>query len=187
MQWLEVLRNYRALDPACGSGNFLFLGLKALKDVELLTITAAADLGLDREQDLVTGVHNMLGIELNEYAAELARVSLWIGEIQWRIAHGYPPKTNPVLEPLEQIECRDALLAWPASPAAAAPVSPPHPHPLPKGGEGAESRLVAPVMGASFSRTQRASRATCSASRASACQASCGQSGTFRPLTMPST
>ncbi|WP_209423616.1 class I SAM-dependent DNA methyltransferase [Melaminivora jejuensis] len=133
MQWLEVLRNYRALDPACGSGNFLFLGLKALKDVELLTITAAADLGLDREQDLVTGVHNMLGIELNEYAAELARVSLWIGEIQWRIAHGYPPKTNPVLEPLEQIECRDALLAWPASPAAAAPVSPPHPHPLPQG------------------------------------------------------
>ncbi|AVO49646.1 class I SAM-dependent DNA methyltransferase [Melaminivora suipulveris] len=112
VQWLEVLRNYRALDPACGSGNFLFLGLKALKDVELLTITAAADLGLDREQDLVTGVHNMLGIELNEYAAELARVSLWIGEIQWRIAHGYPPKTNPVLEPLEQIECRDALLAW---------------------------------------------------------------------------
>lgn len=110
VQWLEELRAFRILDPACGSGNFLFLGLKALKDVELLSITQAASLGLDREQDLVTGPHNMLGIELNEYAAELARVSLWIGEIQWRIAHGYPPKTNPVLEPLEQIECRDALL-----------------------------------------------------------------------------
>ena len=109
VQWLEELRAFRILDPACGSGNFLFLGLKALKDVELLTITQAADLGLDREQDLVTGPHNVLGIELNEYAAELARVSIWIGEIQWRIAHGYPPKTNPVLEPLEQIECRDAL------------------------------------------------------------------------------
>jgi len=111
VQWLEELRAFRILDPACGSGNFLFLGLKALKDVELLSITQAASLGLDREQDLVTGPHNMLGIELNEYAAELARVSLWIGEIQWRIAHGYPPKTNPVLEPLEQIECRDALLS----------------------------------------------------------------------------
>ncbi|MBP8896766.1 MAG: class I SAM-dependent DNA methyltransferase, partial [Ottowia sp.] len=97
VQWLEELRAFRILDPACGSGNFLFMGLKALKDVELLTITRAADLGLDREQDLVTGPHNVLGIELNEYAAELARVSIWIGEIQWRIAHGYPPKTNPVL------------------------------------------------------------------------------------------
>ncbi|ODU38812.1 MAG: hypothetical protein ABT03_08455 [Comamonas sp. SCN 67-35] len=112
VQWLERLRAFRVLDPACGSGNFLFLGLKALKDIELHGITAAAGLGLDREQDLVTGVHNLLGIELNRYAAELARISIWIGEIQWRIAHGYPPKTNPVLEPLEQIECRDALLAW---------------------------------------------------------------------------
>jgi len=137
VQWLEVLRAYRILDPACGSGNFLFLGLKALKDIELLTIIQAADLGLDREQDLVTGPHNVLGIELNEYAAELARVSIWIGEIQWRIAHGYPPKTNPVLEPLEQIECRDALLQFlppplgegrgggtPAQPATAQPLTP---------------------------------------------------------------
>lgn len=112
VQWLQMLRAFRILDPACGSGNFLFLGLKALKDIELLSVTQAADLGLDREQDLVTGPHNVLGIELNRYAAELARASIWIGELQWRIAHGYPPKTNPVLEPLEQIECRDALLAW---------------------------------------------------------------------------
>ncbi|HMN57145.1 MAG TPA: hypothetical protein PKE15_07860, partial [Ottowia sp.] len=100
VQWLEQLRAFRILDPACGSGNFLFMGLKALKDVELISVTQAAALGLDREQDLVTGPHNLLGIELNEYAAELARVSVWIGEIQWRIAHGYAPKTNPVLEPL---------------------------------------------------------------------------------------
>lgn len=112
IQWLERLRAFRILDPACGSGNFLFLGLKALKDIELHGITEAAGLGLDREQDLVTGVHNLLGIELNRYAAELARISIWIGEIQWRIAHGYPPKTDPVLQPLESIECRDALLAW---------------------------------------------------------------------------
>jgi hypothetical protein len=67
-------------------------------------------MGLDRPVDLVTGPSNMLGIELNEYAAELARVTVWIGEIQWRMDHGYPPKDNPVLEPLDFIEHRDALL-----------------------------------------------------------------------------
>ncbi|MGH8820487.1 MAG: DNA methyltransferase, partial [Rhodoferax sp.] len=109
--WLEELKNYRVLDPACGSGNFLFLGLKALKDIEHKSHLDAAAMGLDREADLVTGPHNVLGIELNEYAAELARVTVWIGELQWRMAHGYEFKTNPVLEPLDHIECRDALLA----------------------------------------------------------------------------
>ena len=110
--WLDSLAAYRILDPACGSGNFLFLGLKALKDIEHKSHLDAAALGLDREADLVTGPHNVLGIELNEYAAELARVTVWIGELQWRMAHGYDFKTNPVLEPLEHIECRDALLSW---------------------------------------------------------------------------
>jgi hypothetical protein len=110
IQWLEGLKEYRLLDPACGSGNFLFLGLKSLKDIEHKSHLDAAALGLDREADLVTGPHNVLGIELNEYAAELARVTVWIGELQWRIEHGYAFKTNPVLEPLNHIECRDALL-----------------------------------------------------------------------------
>ncbi len=113
--WLDALANYRILDPACGSGNFLFLGLKALKDIEHKSHLDAAALGLDREADLVTGPHNVLGIELNEYAAELARVTVWIGELQWRMAHGYEFKTNPVLEPLDHIECRDALLVFPSS------------------------------------------------------------------------
>ena len=116
VQWLERLRAWRVLDPACGSGNFLFLALKALKDIEHLSHTEAAALGLDRETDLVTGPHNVLGIELNEYAAELARVTVWIGELQWRTAHGYAFKTDPVLEPLDHIECRDALVAPRAAP-----------------------------------------------------------------------
>jgi len=110
VKWLEDLRAFRILDPACGSGNFLFLGLKVLKDIEHASHIEAVALGLDRETDLVTGPHNMLGIELNEYAAELARVTVWIGELQWRLTHGYEFKTNPVLEPLDCIECRDALL-----------------------------------------------------------------------------
>ncbi len=112
VQWLDTLKGYRALDPACGSGNFLFLALKCLKDVEHHSHLEATALGLEREADLVTGPHNVLGIELNEYAAELARVTVWIGELQWRLAHGYEFKMNPVLEALEHIECRDALLSF---------------------------------------------------------------------------
>jgi hypothetical protein len=110
--WLDQLKTYRVLDPACGSGNFLFLGLKTLKDIELQSHIEAATMGLERQADLVTGPHNMLGIELNEYAAELARVTVWIGELQWRLLHGYEFKTNPVLEPLDHIECRDALIEF---------------------------------------------------------------------------
>ncbi|MBK9444297.1 MAG: class I SAM-dependent DNA methyltransferase [Comamonadaceae bacterium] len=113
IEWLDFLTRYRVLDPACGSGNFLFLALKCLKDIELQSHLQAADLGLDRQTDMVTGPHNVLGIELNGYAAELARVTVWIGELQWRLAHGYEFKLNPVLEPLNHIECRDALLSWP--------------------------------------------------------------------------
>ena len=116
IQWLAQLKAFRVLDPACGSGNFLFLGLKTLKDIELKSHLDAAALGLDREADLVTGPHNLLGIELNEYAAELARVTVWIGELQWRLTHGFEFKTNPVLEPLDHIECRDALIAWVPAP-----------------------------------------------------------------------
>jgi hypothetical protein len=134
--WLEDLKDYRVLDPACGSGNFLFLGLKALKDIEHKSHLDAAALGLDRQADLVTGPHNVLGIELNEYAAELARVTVWIGELQWRIEHGYDFKTNPVLEPLDHIECRDALLHFPVvEPGAQAELRPgPHEPAVPKSG-----------------------------------------------------
>jgi len=123
--FLQRLSAYRVLDPACGSGNFLFLALKCLKDVEHIVNTDAEALGLDRQVELATGPANVLGIELNEYAAELARVTVWIGELQWRLEHGYPFKTNPVLEPLDHIECRDALIdnrgeagamaSWPAA------------------------------------------------------------------------
>ena len=121
--FLELLRGYRVLDPACGSGNFLYLALKCLKDIEHQVNLEAEALGLERQHD-VTGPHNVLGIELNEYAAELARVTVWIGELQWRVQRGYGFKTQPVLEPLDHIECRDAVLgpdgreaAWPQADA----------------------------------------------------------------------
>ena len=106
----ERLRNFRVLDPACGSGNFLNLALTTLKDVEHRANLDCEALGFERSAP-VTGPENMLGIELNPYAAELARVSVWIGEIQWMRRNGLDASRNPVLRPLENIECRDAVLA----------------------------------------------------------------------------
>jgi type II restriction/modification system DNA methylase subunit YeeA len=56
----------------------------------------------------------VLGIELNPYAAELARVSVWIGEIQWMRRNGFDAAKNPILRPLDTIECRDAVLSSPS-------------------------------------------------------------------------
>ena len=107
--FLERLRKFRVLDPACGSGNFLYLSLLALKDLEHQAGVEAEALGLQREFPQV-GPETMLGIEINEYAAELARVSVWIGHLQWMQRHAYAAPSNPVLRALDTIECRDAIL-----------------------------------------------------------------------------
>ena len=56
------------------------------------------------------GPANVRGIEINAYAAELARVSIWIGEVQWMRRNGFSAADNPILKPLDTIECRDAIL-----------------------------------------------------------------------------
>ena len=53
---------------------------------------------------------NVKGIEVSPYAAELARVSVWIGKIQWMRRNGSAEARNPILKPLDTIECRDAVL-----------------------------------------------------------------------------
>jgi type II restriction/modification system DNA methylase subunit YeeA len=108
---LQRLADYRVLDPACGSGNFLYLALRALKDLEHRVQVEAEAMGLPRAFPQI-GPEVVKGIEINPYAAELARVSVWIGEIQWMIRNGFAASTNPVLKPLETIECRDALVTW---------------------------------------------------------------------------
>ena len=107
--FLEWLRKFTVLDPACGSGNFLYLALHALHDMEHRVQLEAEAMGLQRGFPSV-GPANVKGIELNAYAAELARVSVWIGEIQWMRRNGFPGSRQPVLDPLETIECRDAIL-----------------------------------------------------------------------------
>lgn len=107
--FLNKLRAFRVLDPACGSGNFLYLALLALKDVEHRISIEAEAIGLQREFSQV-GPASVKGIEINGYAAELARVSVWIGEIQWMRRNGFGVSDQPILKPLDTIECRDAIL-----------------------------------------------------------------------------
>jgi type II restriction/modification system DNA methylase subunit YeeA len=114
--YLERLKNFKVLDPACGSGNFLYLALRALKDLEHKANLEAEQLGLHRQVSIEVSPANVLGIELNPYAAELARVTVWIGEIQWMLKNGYPIRKNPILQPLDHIENRDAVLQIPSSP-----------------------------------------------------------------------
>ena len=120
-EFLERLAAFRVLDPACGSGNFLYLALHALKDLEHRVRVEAQTLGLQPPFPAI-GPANVKGIELNPYAAELARVSVWIGEIQWMRRHGFREDRDPILKPLDTIECRDAVLTsdgqepeWPAA------------------------------------------------------------------------
>ncbi len=108
--FLLRLNHFRVLDPACGSGNFLYLALKALRDIEKQAHVAALEYGLDVPLNMETGPHNILGLEINEFAAELARVTVWIGDIQWCRRNGYPHAINPILKPLDGIAHRDALL-----------------------------------------------------------------------------
>ena len=107
--FLKRLRAFTVLDPACGSGNFLYLALQAIKDLEHRVQLEAEALGLPRSFP-ETGPANVRGIEINPYAAELARVSVWIGEIQWMRRNGFAGSRDPILKPLDTIECRDAVL-----------------------------------------------------------------------------
>ena len=116
--FLERLRGFRVLDPACGSGNFLYLSLIALKDIELRAGLEAEALGLQREFLMGVGPEQVLGIEINPYAAELARVSVWIGHIQWAVRNGLATPENPILRSLDTIETRNAVLAEDGTPAA---------------------------------------------------------------------
>ena len=132
--FLQQLHAFRVLDPACGSGNFLYVALRTLKDIEHLAMLEAEALGLQRGFPAV-GPDAVAGIEINDYAAELARLTVWIGEIQWMLTHGYSLNEQPILKPLNHIECRDALLTKLPSPAGGRGV----------GGEGVWGEAAWPV------------------------------------------
>jgi type II restriction/modification system DNA methylase subunit YeeA len=108
-RYLERLRTLTILDPACGSGNFLYLALQAVKDLELKANLECEACGLSPRAPAV-GPEIVRGIEINALAAELARTTIWIGDIQWGMRNAIYARPEPILRPLEAIECRDALV-----------------------------------------------------------------------------
>ncbi|PVY55627.1 MULTISPECIES: DNA methyltransferase [unclassified Simplicispira] len=109
----------RVLDPACGSANFLYVTLEHLKRLEGEVVNQLEELGHTQDQlgfegETVT-LQQLRGIELNERAAALAELVLWIGYLQWHIrTRGNTAVAEPVVHNYGNIECRDAVLAWDA-------------------------------------------------------------------------
>ncbi len=103
------LASVTVLDPACGSGNFLYVTLKALLDLERQAIDCQTALGAAPGPPLVNPAQ-MMGLEINEYAAQLAKTALWIGYIQWHQANGFAYTNRPILDNIHGVECRDAAL-----------------------------------------------------------------------------
>jgi type II restriction/modification system DNA methylase subunit YeeA len=107
--FIDRLARLRILDPACGSGNFLYLALQGVKDIEYQAINECETLGLGRPVTRV-GPEILHGIEINPFAAELARTTIWIGDIQWSIKNAIYSRPEPILRKLEAIEQRDSVL-----------------------------------------------------------------------------
>ena len=112
--FLKHLREIKILDPACGSGNFLYVTLDLLKTLEAEVVQRLVDLmgavQLETEQ---VNPSQFLGIEVNPRAAAIAELVIWIGYLQWHFKrYGTTPPPEPVLQNFHNIEYRDAVLAY---------------------------------------------------------------------------
>ncbi len=99
------------LDPACGSGNFLYVALRLLLDLQNEVINFSDELGAGRFFVSVTP-SRLFGIETNEYAHELAQMTIQIGYIQWLRDNGYGQPAEPILQQVKNILRMDAVLAY---------------------------------------------------------------------------
>jgi hypothetical protein len=112
----DKLCETRVLDPACGTGNFLYVSLELMKRLEGEVLEALVDLG---GQEALRGLgqhtidpHQFLGMEINPRAAAIAELVLWIGYLQWhfRTKGGIPEE--PILRQFRNIEVKNAVLTW---------------------------------------------------------------------------
>ena len=109
-EFQDRLAAMTVLDPACGSGNFLYVSLALLKALEKEVIAFAFAHGLD---DFLPRVHprQLFGIETDEYAHELASAVVWIGYLQWKHRNAFDlTGESPILQPLDNVRLADALL-----------------------------------------------------------------------------
>ncbi|TCZ64299.1 class I SAM-dependent DNA methyltransferase [Roseicella aquatilis] len=108
----------RVLDPACGTGNFLYVTLELMKRLEGEVLDLLADLAPGEGDRLdVAGAsvdpHQFLGIEKNPRAVPVAELVLWIGHLQWHFrTRGSAPPAEPILRDFRNIREGDALLTY---------------------------------------------------------------------------
>ncbi|MCF3638567.1 class I SAM-dependent DNA methyltransferase [Rhizobium sp. TRM95111] len=111
----DRLCGIRVLDPACGTGNFLYVSLELMKRLEGEVLEALNDLGgqegLALERHTVDP-HQFLGLEVNPRAAAIAELVLWIGHLQWHFRNKGVAPSEPILKAFHNIENRDAVLVW---------------------------------------------------------------------------
>jgi hypothetical protein len=107
--FLDRLSSVKVLDPACGSGNFLYVTLQKLLDLENEVLRFADERGVGSHFPRVDP-RQLCGIEINPYAFDLAQMTIWIGYLQWTSQHGFPWPQDPVLKPSDTIRCMDAIL-----------------------------------------------------------------------------
>ena len=112
----------RVLDPACGTGNFLYVTLELMKRLEGEVLDLFADLAVESGESRQAGLdmggasvdpHQFLGIEKNPRAVPVAELVLWIGHLQWHFrTRGSAPPAEPILRDFKNIREGDALLTY---------------------------------------------------------------------------
>lgn len=116
----QRLCDLRVLDPACGTGNFLYVALELMKRLEGEVLEALVDLGgqegLVGLQGANVDPHQFLGLELNPRAAAIAELVLWIGHLQWHIRTKGEQPSEPILKAFKNIRQMDAVLTWEGQP-----------------------------------------------------------------------
>ena len=119
----DQLCRLKVLDPACGTGNFLYVSLQHLKVLEGEVLDVAAQFGENFKLELETHTidpHQFLGLEINPRAASIAELVLWIGYLQWHFRlHGQRTPPEPILRAFKNIQCRDAVLDYEGEPQPA--------------------------------------------------------------------
>ena len=110
LAFADKVASVKVLDPACGSGNFLYVALRLLLDLQNDVLNFSDEMGAGRPYITVTPAQ-LYGIETNEYAHELAQMTIQIGYIQWLRDNGYGFPSEPILKQTDNIVKMDAIMA----------------------------------------------------------------------------
>ncbi|MER9864489.1 DNA methyltransferase [Mesorhizobium sp. M0185] len=113
----HMLCTTRVLDPACGTGNFLYVSLELMKRLEGEVLEALDDLGEDQARFTMEGEtvnpRQFYGLELNPRAVSIADLVLWIGYLKWQLkTAGVAWITEPILHAYGTIKQQDAVIAY---------------------------------------------------------------------------